>query len=89
MDMVHFDVLIEQDTDPIIVVEHLKLKENKVLKGGIQRERLIGWLKVKSSHSQLLEKIIQFLLSFLTTWLVEVGFSAPNDVLTMKLFIED
>ena len=38
MDQVHLDVLIEEDMDPIIAVELLKLKENKVLMSRIERE---------------------------------------------------
>ena len=35
----------------------------------IEREGLIGWLKVKSSHPLLFEKDVSFLLGFPTTWL--------------------
>ena len=67
--MVHFDVLSEQDIDPIIAVELSELKENKVLMVRIKRERLIGWLKVKSSHSLLFEKVDPFSFSPPPDWL--------------------
>ena len=79
MDIVHVDVLSEQN---IVVVEFLELKENKVLMGTIEKERLIGWLKVKSSHPLLFENVVLFLLGFPTA--LEIRFSAANDVLTKK-----
>ena len=56
VDMAHFDVLSEEDIDPIIAGELLALKENKVSMANIERDDLIGWLKVGSSHPLLFEK---------------------------------
>ena len=50
----------------------------------IERNGLIGWLSVGSFYPLLFEKVIPFLLGFPTTWLVEAGFSAVNDLLTKK-----
>ena len=82
--MAHFDVLNEEDIDPIIAGELLELKENKALMGNIERNGLIGWLSVGSFHPLLFEKVVPFLLGVPTTWLVEAGFSAENDLLTKK-----
>jgi len=84
MDMAHFDVLSEEDIDLIIAGELLELKENKVSMANIERNGLIGWLKVGSSYPLLFEKAVPFLLGFSTNWLVEAGFSAVNDLLTKK-----
>ena len=84
MDMAHFDSLSEEDIDPIIAGELLELKKNKVSMANIERDGLIGWLKVGSSHPFLFEKVVPFLLGFPITWLVETGFSAANDLLTKK-----
>ena len=83
IDMAHFDVLSEEDIDPIIAGE-LELKENKVLIANIKRNGLIGWLSVGSFYPLLFEKVVPFLLGFPTTWLVEARFSAVNDLLTKK-----
>jgi len=45
---------------------------------------LIGWLKVGSSYTLLFENEVPFLLGVPSTWLVEAGFSAVNDLLTKK-----
>ena len=82
--MAHFDVLSEENIDPIIADELLELKENKALMANIERNGLIGWLNVGSLHPLLFEKVISFLLGFSTTWLVEAGFSSVNDLLTKK-----
>ena len=82
--MVHVDVVSQPDNDPHVAVELLELKENDALMTSIESEGLIGWLKVKSSHPLLFEKVIPYLLGFPTTWLIEAGFSAANDVLTKK-----
>ena len=50
----------------------------------IERNGLIGWLSVGSFYPLLFEKVVPFLLGFPTTWLVEAGFSAVNDLLTKK-----
>lgn len=42
MGMVLFDVLCEQDIDPIKVVKRLELNEIKILMGKIEREEFIG-----------------------------------------------
>ena len=84
IDMAHFDVLNEKDINPIIAGELLKLKENKELMANIERNGLIGWLSVGSFYPLLFEKVVPFLLRFPTTWLVEAGFSAVNDLLTKK-----
>ena len=77
-------VLNQKNLVPIITVELLQLKENKVLMGSIETKRLIGWLKVKSAFHLLFEKVVPFLLDFTITWVVEAGFSAANGVLTKK-----
>jgi len=84
IDIAHFDVLSEEGIDPTIAGELLELKENKVLMTNIERDGLNGWLKVGSIHPLLFEKVVPFLLGFPTTWLVETGFSATNDLLTKK-----
>ena len=84
IDIAHFDVLSEEDLDPIIAGELIELKENKILMSNIERNGLNGWLKVGSTHPLLFEKVVPFLLGFPTTWLVETGFSATNDLLTTK-----
>ena len=84
IDIAHFDVLSEENVDPIIAGEILELKENKALMANIERNGLIGWLSVGSFYPLLFEKVIPFLLGFPTTWLVEAGFSAVNDLLTKK-----
>ena len=84
IDMAHFDVLSEEDIDPIIAVELLELKENKALMAKIERNGLIRWLSIRLFYPLLFEKVVPFLLGFLTTWLVEAGFSAVNDLLTKK-----
>ena len=84
IDMAHFDVLSEENIDPIIAGELLELKENKALMANIERNGLIGWLSVGSYYPLLFEKVIPFLLGFPTTWLFEAGFSAVNDLLTKK-----
>ena len=48
--MRYFDILSEKDIDPIIAEELLELKEDKVLMANIERNCLIGWLKVGSSY---------------------------------------
>ena len=83
-DMAHFDVLSEKDIDPIIAGELLKLKENKALMVNTEKNGLIEWLSVRSFYPLLFEKVVPFLLGFPTTWLVEAGFSAVNDLLTKK-----
>ena len=50
----------------------------------IERSRLIGWLSVGSFYPLLFENVVLFLHGFPTTWLVEAGFSAVNDLLTKK-----
>ena len=84
IDMAHFEVLNEEDIDPVIAGELLELKENKALMANIERNRLIGWLSVGSLYPLLFEKVVPFLLGFPTTWLVERGFFAVNDLLTKK-----
>ena len=84
IDKGHFDVLSEEDIDPIIAGELLELKENKALMANIERNGLIGWLSVGSFYPLLFEKAVPFLLGFPTTWLVEAGFSAVNDLLPKK-----
>ena len=84
IDMAHFDVLSEKDIDPIIAGKLLELKDNKALIANIERNRLIGWLSVRSFYPLLFEKVVPFLLGFPTTWLVEAGFFAVNDLLTKK-----
>ena len=49
-----------------------------------ERNGLIEWLKVGSSYPLLFEKVVSFLLGFPTTWLMEAGFSAVNDLFTKK-----
>ena len=78
--LIHF----ESDIHRIIAVQIILLKGNKVYVGKIEMWRLIEWLKVKSINSLLFEKVILVILNFSTTWLVEMGFSATNDVLTKK-----
>ena len=80
INMAHFDVLSEEDIDPIIPGELLELKENKALMANIKKNGLIGWLNVGSFYLLLFEKVVSFLLGFPTTWLVEAGFSAVNDL---------
>ena len=80
IDMTHFDVLNEEDIDPIIAGELLKLKENKAVMANIERNGLIGWLSIASFYPLLFKKVVPFLLGFPTTWLVE----AVNDLLTKK-----
>ena len=41
-DMAHFDIISEEDIDPIIVGELLELKGNKVSMANIERDGLIG-----------------------------------------------
>ena len=84
--MAHFDVLSEEDIDPIIAGELLELKENKALMVNIERNGLIGWLSVGSLYPLLFEKVVPFLLGFPATWLVTwlAGFFAINDLLTKK-----
>ena len=82
--IIHFEVLSEEDIDPIIAGELLELKENKALMANIERNGLIRWLSVGSFYLLLFEKVVPFLLGFPTTWLVEAGFSAVNDLLTKK-----
>ena len=41
-DMAHFDILSEEDSNPIIAGELLELKENKVPMANIERVDLIG-----------------------------------------------
>ena len=84
IDMAHFDVLSEEDIDPIIAGELLELKENKALMANIERNGLIRWLSVGLFYPLLFEKVVPFLLGFHTTWLVEAGFSAVNNLLTKK-----
>ena len=84
IDMAHFEVLSEEDIDPVIAGELLELKENKALMANIERNGLIGWLSVGSLYPLLFEKVVPFLLGFPTTWLVETGFFAVNDLLTKK-----
>ena len=84
IDMAHFDVLSEEDIDPVIAGELLELKDNKALMANIKRNGLIGWLSVGSYFPLLFEKVVLFFLGFPTTWLVEAGFSAVNDLLTKK-----
>ena len=84
MDMAHFDVLSEEDIDPIITGELFELKEDKVLMANIERNCLIEWLTVGSSYPLLFEKVVTFLLGFPATRLVEAGFSAVNDLFTKK-----
>ena len=50
----------------------------------IERNELIGWLSVGSFFPLLFEKVVLILFGFPTTWLVEAGFSAVNDLLTKK-----
>ena len=85
IDMAHFDVLSEEDIDPVIA-ELLEPKENKALMVNIERNGLIEWLSVGSLYPLLFEKVVPFLLGFPTTWLVTwlAGFSAVNDLLTKK-----
>ena len=52
--------------------------------GRIERKGLIGWLKVKLSLPFLFEKVVLFLLAFLTTWLVEPKYFAATNVHTKK-----
>ena len=66
-DMAHFDVLSENDIDPIIAGELLKLKENKALMVNTERNGLIEWLSVRSFYPLLFEKVVPFLLGFPTT----------------------
>ena len=68
MDIVNFDVLTEQDIDLIIAVELLKLKDNKILMGRIEKEGLIGWLKVRYSNRSLFEKSVPFLVFSPSGW---------------------
>ena len=82
--MAHFDVLSEEDIDPIIAGELLELKENKALMANIKRNGLIGWLSVGSFYPLVFENLVSFLLGFPTTWLDEARFSAVNDLLTKK-----
>ena len=42
MDIAHFDVLSEEDIDPIIAGELLELKEDKVSMANIEKDGLIG-----------------------------------------------
>ena len=56
IDMAHFDVLSEEDIDPIIAGELLKLKENKTLMVNIERNGLIKWLSVESLYPLFLKK---------------------------------
>ena len=67
MDMAHFDVSSEEDIDPIIAGELLELNEDKVLMANIERNGLIGWLKVGSFYPLLFEKVVTFFLGFPTT----------------------
>ena len=46
----------------------------------IERERLIGWMKVKSPYPLLFEKVNQFIFGFLTTWFVKARFSVGYDI---------
>ena len=82
--MAHFEVLNEEDIDVIIAGELLELKEDKVLVANIERNGLIGWLKVRSFYPLLFEKVVSFLPGFPGTWLVEAEFSAVNDLFTKK-----
>ena len=82
--MAHFEVLSEEDMDSVIAGELLELKKNKALMENNERNGLIGWLSVGSLYPFLFEKVVPFLLGFPTTWLVEAGFSAVNDLLTKK-----
>ena len=66
IDMAHFDVLSEEDIDPIIAGELLELK-NKALMANIERNELIGWLSVGLFYPLLFEKVFPFLLGFPTT----------------------
>ena len=84
IDMAHFDILSEEDIDRIVAGELFELKENKALMTNIERNGLIGWLSVGSFYLLLFETVVPFLLGFLTTWLVEAGFFAVNDLLTKK-----
>ena len=84
MDVVHFDVINQLCIDPTIAVKLFGLKEKDVLVGRIESERLIRWLKAKSSHLLLFENVVPYLLRFPPTCLVEAGFSAAQDVLTQK-----
>ena len=84
MDMAHFDVLSEEDIDTIIAGELLELKGDKILMTSIEKNGLIGWLKVGSSYPLLFEKVVPYLFGFPTTWLVDAEFSAANDLFTKK-----
>ena len=42
IDMAHFNILSEEDIDPIIAGKLLELKENKALMENIERNGLIG-----------------------------------------------
>ena len=74
IDMAHFDVLSEEDIDPIITGELFELNENKALMANIERNGLIGWLSVGLFYTLLFKKLVPFLFGFPTTWLVEAGF---------------
>ena len=84
MDVVHFNVFSQPDIDSIIAVELLELKESNASIGRIESKRLVGLVEVKSLHHLLFQKVAPYLLGFPITWLVEVEFSAANDVLTEK-----
>ena len=84
IDMEHFDVLSEENIDPIIAGELLELKENKAFMANIERNGLIRGLSIGLFYPLLFEKVFPFLLGFLTTWLIEAGFSAVFDLLTKK-----
>ena len=67
IDIKHFDVLSEEDIDPIIAGKLLELKENKALMANIERNGLIRWLSLGSFYPLLFEKVVPFLLGFSTT----------------------
>ena len=58
--MAHFDILSEEDIDPIIGGELLELWENEALMANIERNGLMGWLSVESFYPLLFEKIVTF-----------------------------
>ena len=65
IDMVHFEVLGEENVDPIVAGELFELKKNKALMANIERNGLIGWLRVGSFYLLLFKKVIPFYLVFL------------------------
>lgn len=80
----YFEVVIEEDIDPIIAVELFLLKENKISMGNIEREVLFWYMKVKSCRPFSLKRLFHFILGFPATWSIEAGFSATHYALTRK-----